>query len=212
MKLFLVTAVLLFYGGTALAYEQPKYDTIRKYEGFELRYYAPYLVAEIVVSGDFDKVGNEAFKILFSYISGNNRKKKEIRMTAPVTQSPVNESGEKIAMTAPVVQSPQAPNQNSYIFGFIMPSKYTLDTLPEPGDPRIRLRQVKARLMAARTYSGTWSEKRYRRNETALLNSVRSAGLITVSGAVFARYNSPFTLWFLRRNEVLLEVKEKTAQ
>jgi hypothetical protein len=115
-------------------------------------------------------------------------------------------SGEKIQMTAPVVQAPQGKDQGSYIFSFIMPSKYTLETLPEPEDPRIKLRQVKAKLLAARTYSGTWSEQRYRDNEAALLEAVKAAGLTAVGEPIFARYNSPFTLWFLRRNEVLLEV------
>lgn len=207
MKAFLAIAVMLFYGGTVLAYEEPKYDIVRKYEGFEVRRYAPYIVAETVISGDFGKVGNEAFRILVKYISGDNRKETKIPMTAPVSQSPVMESGEKISMTAPVVQAPQGPNKDSYVFSFIMPAKYTLDTLPEPKDPRIRLRRVESRVLAARTYSGTWSEKRYRNNEAALLEALEAAGLTAVGEPIFARYNSPFRLWFLRRNEVLVEVK-----
>jgi hypothetical protein len=210
MKLFAIAVtVLLFYGGMALAYEQPKYDIVKKYNGFELRRYAPYIVAETVVSGNFDDVGNKAFRILFRYISGDNLKKVEIPMTAPVNQIPVVKSGEKIAMTAPVVQTPQGNNKDTYVFSFVMPSKYTLETLPVPEDPRIRLRQVKARLLAARTYSGTWSERRYKQNEAALLEAVRAAGLTVVGEPTFARYNSPFTLWFMRINEVLVEVKEE---
>ncbi len=87
-----------------------------------------------------------------------------------------------------------------------MPSGYTLETLPRPTDSRVRLRRIDARVMAARTYSGTWSEARYREHERALLQAVRAAGLQPVGLPVFARYNSPFTLWFLRRNEVLVEV------
>jgi hypothetical protein len=209
MKTLFAGLLLLSYGGNALAYEEPKYDIVGIYEDFELRHYAPYIVAETAVSGDFDKVGNKAFRILFDYISGDNRKKIKIPMTAPVNQSPEIASGEKIAMTAPVAQTPLPERRDSYTFSFIMPSKYTLDTLPEPQDPRIRLRQVKARLMAARSYSGTWSEKRYRRNEAALMQAVKAAGLTTVGEPIFARYNSPFALWFLRRNEVLVEVKEE---
>jgi len=213
MKVFLIAVMLLFYVGIGLAYEQPKYDIVNKYNGFELRRYAPYNVAETVVSGNFDEVGNEAFRILFRYISGDNLKKIEIPMTAPVNQSEVMKSGEKIEMTAPVVQAPQENNQDTYLFSFVMPSKYTLETLPVPKDPRIRLRQVKSRLLAARAYSGTWSEKRYRQNEAELLKALRAAGLTAVGKPIFARYNSPFTLWFLRRNEVLVEVKvEEDAQ
>jgi hypothetical protein len=209
MKAFHSILLILIFGGTALAYEEPKYDVVETYEDFELRMYASYIVAETVVSGDFDEVGDQAFRILFDYISGDNRKKLEIQMTAPVNQSPVANSGEKIAMTAPVVQTPQAKGKDAYTFSFIMPSKYTLDTLPEPGDPRIRLRQVQGRLMAVRAYPGTWSEKRYRKQESALLEDVRAAGLTAVGEPIFARYNSPFSLWFLRRNEVLVEVKEE---
>ena len=209
MRVFLLAVMFLFYGGMVLAYEQPKYDIVKRYNDFELRHYAPYIVAETVVRGNFDEVGNEAFRILFRYISVDNLKKIEIPMTAPVNQSQVIKSGEKIEMTAPVVQAPQDNNQDSYVFSFVMPSKYTMETLPVPKDPRIRLRQVKARLLAARTYSGTWSEKRYKQNEAALLLAVKAAVLTAVGKPIFARYNSPFTLWFLRRNEVLVEVKEE---
>lgn len=211
VKAFFIILVAVFWGVPAVAYEQPKYDVVKQYEGFELRRYAPYVVAETVVSGDFDEVGNKAFRILVKYISGENRKEHEIPMTAPVTQTPDAATGEKIAMTAPVTQSPQADGQDAYVFHFIMPAKYTLQTLPQPMDPRIRLRQVEARLMAARTYSGTWSERRYRNNEDALLKAVQAAGLTIVGKPVFARYNSPFTLWFLRRNEVLVEVGPEPA-
>lgn len=213
LAVFLTVAVMLFLGGDALAYEEPTYDTLRKYESFELRQYAPYIVAETVVMGDFEKVGNDAFRILAGYIKGNNRKREEIQMTAPVNQSPLRTSGETIAMTAPVISSPQGENQRSYVFHFVMPSKYTLSTLPEPGDSRVIIRQVGKRLMAARTYSGTWSEESYKRNEAALLLAAKDAGLTVVGEPVFARYNSPFTLWFLRRNEVLVEVTEaRSAQ
>jgi hypothetical protein len=209
MKSFLIIVLFLFYGGMAMAYEQPKYDIVQKYSGFELRRYAPYIVAETVVSGTFDEVGNEAFRILFKYISGSNLKKTEIPMTAPVNQSPVVSSGEKIEMTAPVVQTPQGKNKDTYVISFVMPSKYTLETLPVPEDQRIRVRQVNARLLAARTYSGTWSEKRYKQNEAVLLEAVKAEGFTTVGEPIFARYNSPFTLWFLRRNEVLVEVEDE---
>jgi len=208
MKLIFVAFMLLFSGEAAFAFEQPKYEIVKIYKSFELRRYAPYIVAETVVSGNFDDAGNKAFRILFKYISGNNLKKTEIPMTAPVNQTPVTEIGEKIEMTAPVEQTPHVKNSDTYVFSFIMPSKYTLETLPLPADPRVKLRQGKSRLLAARTYSGTWSEKLYRENEAALLEEVKAAGLTTVGEPIFARYNSPFTLWFLRKNEVLVEVKE----
>jgi hypothetical protein len=88
-----------------------------------------------------------------------------------------------------------------------MPSRYTLETLPEPVDPRVRLRREPERLMAVRRYSGTWSEANYRDNEALLLRAIDEAGLTLVGSPIYARYNSPFSLWFLRRNEVLVEVE-----
>ena len=206
MTAMLTLFVLLSYGGSALAYEQPEYNVVGKYEDFELRRYAPYIVAETVVAGEFDKVGNEAFKILADYISGKNRKQTKISMTAPVGQTSVKTTGEKIAMTIPVVQTPHEKTRGAYAFSFVMPSKYTLETLPQPEDSRVSLRQVDARLLAARSYSGTWSEERYKDNEAKLLKAVQAAGLSAVGEPIFARYNAPFTLWFLRRNEVLVEI------
>jgi hypothetical protein len=97
--------------------------------------------------------------------------------------------------------------RDTYVFSFVMPAKYTLDTLPRPADQRIRLRQIESQLMAARTYSGTWSTRRYQYNEAALMQALQGEGLRPVGAPIFARYNSPFTLWFLRRNEVLVEVQ-----
>jgi hypothetical protein len=210
MKLFFIAFILVFAFGAAFAYEQPKYEIVKKYDGFELRRYAPYIVAETVVSGEFDDAGNKAFRILFKYISGDNLKKTEIPMTAPVNQSPIKKSGEKIEMTATVEQTPHGKTADTYVFSFVMPSKYTIESLPVPSEPRIKLRQVKSRLLAALTYSGTWSEERYRQHEAALLRAVKNAGLITIGEPIFARYNSPFTLWFLRKNEVLVEVEAGT--
>ena len=142
--------------------------------------------------------------MLFGYISGDNRRNESIAMTAPVTQKP---TGEKLQMTTPVTQAPAADGgANTYTVAFVMPSQYTMDTLPQPVDSRITLRQVPARWMAARRFSGRWSEGNYRRNEKALLEDVTAAGLQIVGEPVYARYNSPFMLWFLRRNEALVEV------
>jgi hypothetical protein len=111
-------------------------------------------------------------------------------------------------MTAPVAQEARGEAADTYVLSFVMPSRYTLETLPEPLDPRAHLRAVPARLMAAHRYSGRWTEANYRDQETALLKAVEVAGLRPIAAPVYARYNSPFSLPFLRRNEVLVEVAE----
>jgi hypothetical protein len=204
MKQIYIGIILLLAGGTAMATEEPRYEVVRQFETFELRRYAPQLLAETEIAGEFDDVGNRAFRILADFIFGNNQRQEKISMTAPVSQRPT--AGEKIAMTAPVTQTAKADGRGTYVFSFVMPAGYTLATLPQPVDSRVRIREAPAKLVAARRYSGTWSEARYREHESMLRQAVTQAGLAPVGAPVYARYNSPFSLWFLRRNEVLIEV------
>jgi hypothetical protein len=183
-----------------MAIEEPEYDIMKAANNFELRRYHPYLVAETFVDENFDEAGNEGFRRLFAYISGENRKKASISMTVPVAQE---KNFEKITMTAPVNQQKE---QGKWRVTFVMPSGYTLDTVPEPLDERITLRKVEGKLVAALKYSGTWSKKRYEEKKDTLKKLVQDQNLIPVGEPVFARYNAPFVPWFLRRNEVLIDV------
>jgi hypothetical protein len=194
--LFLITAA-----GDGMAYEEAKYTVIMRDGSFELRQYEPYIVAETIVEGDFDGAGNEGFRRLFKYISGENQKKQAISMTAPVSQ---DASSEKIAMTAPVNQERTG---GQWRIAFLMPSEYTLETLPQPLDPKVLLKKLPAHRMAAITYSGTWSKKRYEEKKALLDAFIQKQNWRPLGEPVFARYNSPFTLWFLRRNEVLVPVE-----
>jgi len=181
--------------------EKAKYQVIEKEGKFELRQYKPQIVAETVVESDFDQAGNMAFRRLFNYISGENRKKESIAMTAPVNQK---SRSEKIAMTAPVNQQ---QSKGNYIVSFLMPSKYTMETLPEPLDSGVRLRQIPARKVAAIRYSGSWSRKKYEAQKILLEEFIRNKRLRIIGQDIFARYDPPFQIWFLRRNEVLFEVE-----
>lgn len=185
-----------------MAIEEPPYDILESAEDFELRRYHPYIIAETFVEGNFDDAGNEGFRRLFAYISGENRKKASISMTAPVSQE---EDYEKIAMTAPVNQQREA---EKWRVTFMMPSEYTLETLPEPLDDRVKLKEVEGELVAALKYSGTWSRKRYEKKREKLESLIEERGLKPVGEPVFARYNPPFMPWFLRRNEVLITVMD----
>jgi hypothetical protein len=210
--LFTLFASLLLAGGNAMAIEEPAYEVVRRYDAFELRRYAPYVVAETEVDGPFERAGNKAFRILAGFIFGDNRSSTKIEMTAPVTQQPKRDAGERIEMTAPVIQRPNSDTDaDSFVFSFVMPARFTLETLPRPTDPRVFLREKPARLMAVHRYSGRWSEANYRRHEALLLNAVRAAGLEPIAAPEYARYNSPFSLWFQRRNEVMLEVAPTPA-
>jgi hypothetical protein len=181
-----------------VAIEEATYTVAQRDGEFEIRDYAPHVVAETVVGGAFEQAGNEAFRRLFRYISGENRSRHKVTMTAPVTQAA---TGEKIAMTAPVGQQ---PSQDRWAVSFTMPASFTLETLPDPADPQVTLRQVPARRMAAMRYSGLWTESSYLRHKLKLESWVRGRGLLIAGDPVWARYNSPFTPWFRRRNEILI--------
>jgi hypothetical protein len=141
-----------------------------------------------------------AFKTLFGYISGNNRSRQKVEMTAPVSQQA---NREQIKMTAPVGQQPAG---DKWAVSFMMPASYTLETLPIPENHKVTLRQVPGRRMAVVRYTGFWSEKGYLDNKLKLEAWIRENELTTVGDPIWARYNPPFTPWFLRRNEILIPV------
>jgi hypothetical protein len=184
----------------ASAIEEPKYTVVRQYDGFEIREYAPYFVAEVVVPGPADEAGNQGFRILAGYIFGKNKGERKISMTAPVTQAP---APAKIETTAPVTQ---AAVNGGYVVQFTMPSEYTLDTLPEPLDAQVKLKEVSGGRFAVIRYSGTWSEGNYKQHLEKLERGLEAAGLRTTGSPIYSRYNAPFVPWFMRRNEVWLKL------
>jgi hypothetical protein len=195
-----LSMVTILGPGDAMAIEEAPYNVVTTDGAFEIRDYAPHVVAETLVEGTLEEAGNSAFSRLFRYISGGNRSREKLAMTAPVAQQP---KGEKIAMTAPVAQQRV---REQWAVSFMMPAAYTLETLPAPEDPQVTLRQVPARRIAAVRYSGSWSEKGYLRHKSELESWMRAKGLASAGDPQWARYNSPFTLWFLRRNEILIPV------
>lgn len=204
IRIIVAVAVIIIGAMDAMATEEAKYEMVKKDNKFEIRDYAPHILAETVVEGDLKDAGNKAFKRLFRYISGDNRSRNKVVMTAPVSQQPV---GEKIKMTAPVGQRQV---QEKWAVSFMMPASYTIETLPEPENQDVTLRQVPARRMASVTYSGFWSEKRYLRYKLELESWIKERGLTIVGDPIWARYNPPFTPWFLRRNEILIPITTVT--
>ena len=192
----------LLVAKSALAIEKAKYTILEKENNFEIRQYDSQIVAETYVDGDLEDVGSEGFRRLYGYISGDNKKKQSISMTAPVGQKA---GSEKIAMTAPVKQEKK---DNQWRITFLMPAEYTLETLPEPNDNRVKLKADPGRLMAAVRYSGTWSEDGYEENMALLEEYIQKRGLTKAGDPVWARYDPPFMPWFLRRNEVLIPVEK----
>ncbi len=189
MKRLLIPIVAMFGiagGAPAMAIEEPRFEVIHVANNYEIRRYEPFIVAEVDVPDD---AGNRAFRILADYIFGNN------------------EPGEKMRMTAPVVSDAPRRDGGLATYAFVMESRYSLDTLPAPVDPRIRIVQKPAQIVAARSYSGRWTEDNFLRHEVSLVSALTIDGLAMRSEPFLARYNGPFTPWFLRRNEVLVELE-----
>ncbi len=180
--------------------EQPEYTVVEKDDSIEIRRYASYIMAKTVISGDLERAGRIGFNRLFNYISGNNRSKSKIAMTAPVIQEP---AGEKIAMTSPVIQE---ADSSGWLMAFVLPSKYTMETAPEPLDSEVTLVEIPVRLVATIRYSGLTNADKMKDMETRLREWLAEKDYDSVSSAQSARYDPPWTLPPLRRNEILIEV------
>ena len=183
--------------------EQQPYEVLEQHPGFELRRYPSHAVAEVRVRGSFDGAGNSAFRALFRYITGHNESAGSIAMTAPVLQE--RSRSEKVAMTAPVVQT--ETDEGEHVVALVLPATMSAESAPVPADPAVRVRQVPERLAAAVRYSGRWTESAYRRHLSDLQAEIVRAGLVATGPPRFARFDPPFTPWFLRRNEVVQDVE-----
>ena len=184
------------------AIEEPEYTVIRQLEEFEIRAYAPFTVAEVLVTGSSSDAGNRAFPILAGYIFGKNKGERKLAMTAPVTQAAVPM---KLEMTAPVTQTVAA---GGFLVQFTLPRGVTVATAPEPLDERVILREIQPARVAVIKYSGFWSESNYNEHLTKLQSAMKAAGLSWTGEPILSRYNGPATPWFLRRNEIWLHLSQ----
>jgi hypothetical protein len=184
--------------------EQQPYEVLERGDGYELRRYPPHVVAEVELDGSFEGVGNRAFRPLFQYITGQNRSRQSVAMTAPVVPGA---AAENVAMTAPVVQ--REGESGRFAVAFVLPASMTVDTAPEPTDPEVRVKAVPERVAAVARYSGRWSRSSYEQHHARLLEALAPAGWVPVGPPRFARFNPPFTPWFLRRNEVVQDVRPR---
>ena len=198
-------AVALLTGTTvARAIEEPRFLVTRQLDGVEVREYAPYVVAEVVVPGPADDAGSQGFKRLAGYIFGNNQGARKMSMTAPVMQTAQPAAPQKIAMTAPVTQT---ATPGGYVVQFVMPAGFTVETLPEPLDPEVHLRAVPGARFGVIKYSGFWSQSNYDTHLTTLRKALQAANLDTTGEPIYARYDPPWTPWFMRRNEIWLQLR-----
>ncbi|MDG2088863.1 MAG: heme-binding protein [Arenicellaceae bacterium] len=180
--------------------EQPIYQVIRSERNIDIRQYAPMIIAEVEVQGKREEAVGSGFRMLADYIFGNNTVQQEIAMTATVQQ----QNSEKISMTAPVQQQSQ---NGAWKVSFVMPSKYLIDTLPKPNNQTVALKEVPAKTYAVILFSGLNSNENILLHEKKLMQYVEINQITTVGSPKYAFYNPPWTLPFLRRNEIMFEVK-----
>lgn len=179
--------------------EQPDYKLIKSEENIEIREYAPMILAEVEVSGERKQAISEGFKVLADYIFGNNTSTKKMEMTAPV----INELSEKIAMTAPVLQE---QHMDKWKVRFVMPKKYSLETIPKPNSKDVILIPLPARRFAVIRFSGLAYDENIKLHTNQLEAYIADKKLKPIGQAVLAFYNPPWTIPFLRRNEIMIEV------
>jgi hypothetical protein len=189
-------------GNAAMAVETAPYKEVLRNGDFELRDYPALVVAEVTVDGDQKEASSKGFRLLAGYIFGANKKRLGIAMTTPVAQQAVSQ---KIAMTAPVAQTQSAAG--TWIVRFTMPSTWSLQTLPIPDDPRVTLHKTEPARFAVLQFSGLAQADDVETKSNELLALVKSHELHAVGPTSLAQYNPPWTLWFMRRNEVMVKVE-----
>jgi DNA gyrase inhibitor GyrI len=214
MRQLIFLFVSLILGSSAMAVEEPKFEILVQDGKFELRKYAPVIVAETFIDGDMDAASGKGFRAIADYIFGDNKvplsdASSKIAMTAPVTTQAQDQSSQ-IAMTAPVAIQPASEGASlvgaqSWRVQFVMPSQYTLANLPKPNNGAVTLREVPEKTVAVARYSGFNTEKRIENETQALVAWMQARHLTATGSAQLARYDPPWTLPMFRRNEIHME-------
>ncbi|OYY18980.1 MAG: heme-binding protein [Burkholderiales bacterium 35-55-47] len=191
-----------------MATEEPKYEVLTSQAPFELRHYAPTLIAQTIVEGDMDAASNKGFRLIADFIFGNNlavgsEQAAKIAMTAPVTVEP---QSSKIAMTAPVTIEPQSGSAQQWRVHFVMPSQYTLATIPKPKNSAVTLHELPSKHFVVHRYSGFNTEARVQEKTDEALAWAKQQSLKVVGTPQLSRYDPPWTLPMFRRNEIMVEV------
>lgn len=180
--------------------EQPAYKVLSTNDIYEVREYEPQIIAKTTVTGTMDSATNDGFRLIADYIFGNNTTQEAVAMTAPVTV----QNSEPIAMTVPVTSTESS--DGAYTIAFVMPSKYTLETLPKPVNSQVVIEEVPSKTYAVLTFSGYATEKNVAEKEKTLFDALKEEDVQNKGTATLSQYNPPWTPWFMRRNEIWVEL------
>ncbi len=206
LKFLLSFTALSLLMGSVMANEEPRYELVKKEGDFEVRRYQPMIIAEVLVTGTLSEASNKGFRQIADFIFGNNedpvkKQSEKIAMTAPVTMEA--DTSSKIAMTAPVTMEGSG---GAWKMAFVMPSKFTMETLPKPKNSNVIIKQMPAQQLAVVTFSGWVDEEKLAAQTTRLNEWMAKNGLKSSGSAQLSRYNPPWTLPFWRRNEVWMKL------
>lgn len=204
--IILAVALIIWILGTLFVIrgiEEPSYTLLEKRDGYEIREYTGYIVAEVEVDGNMKTALNSGFRQLAGYIFGGNTSQASIKMTVPVMDTA--KTPESIAMTAPVMDT--VSSTGKHIVAFTLPSKYTLESLPKPDNANIRFRKVEASRRAVIRYNWYATESRVAAKKKLLTELLTRDGIMMHGDIISAQYNPPLSFPLLRRNEVMMEIE-----
>ena len=174
-----------------------KYEVLRKLDKVEIRRYSEIVIAKV------SNYESDSSGLLFRFISGDNKTKEKVKMTAPVVEQ---DASQEIKMTSPVLSD----FSNEGFMAFVMPSEFKLETTPSPLDSRVKIEKIPQRKVAVLRFSGSWSEDHFKEKTEELLQELANAKVKTKGNVFTMLYNPPFTPSFLRRNEVAVEVEAES--
>jgi hypothetical protein len=196
----LTLSLLLIGAAPAMAIEEPSYRVITQSEPFEIREYPPLIVAQVEVPGDLSEASSAGFRLIANYIFGNNISVRDGGLT---TAEPVPE---KIAMTVPVIAEGKG-DQKTWLIQFVMPKQYTLETLPKPNNPQVKLLAMGPQKIAVIRFTGFNSDEKVQEKTAELMAWIKSRNARPLGSPRLARYNPPWSIPWMRRNEILIPIQ-----
>jgi hypothetical protein len=194
LSLFLIGAPI------AMATEEPSYRVVTQSEPFEIRQYAPLIVAQVEVLGDLSEASSAGFRLIANYIFGNNIAVRGggVNMAEPVP--------EKIAMTVPVIAEGKG-DQKTWLIQFVMPKQYALETLPKPNNAQVKLLAMGPQKLAVIRFTGFVGDDKVQEKTAELMAWIKSKNALPLGNPRLARYNPPWSIPWMRRNEILIPIQ-----
>ena len=205
MKKLITVLSTLFLAGCSVfdkrSAAEPNYQVLNDYRHIQIRQYPALVVVQTEVSADYKNSSSQGFQRLAGYIFGDNKKQQKMAMTAPVIQE---QEAEAMAMTAPVIQQKSG---TVWLMAFVLPSDYSVATAPVPVDPTVSIKEIPGKKVTVIRYSGSLSEQNIEEKSEELKSWLSQQGYQAISPSHFAAYDPPWTLPFLRRNEVHIDIE-----